>query len=104
MTNVRAVTIFRFFGAISSSFHRTQFMPNVEQRLDTIVAMVASSIPTPDKIKLSIIHVTGHLYAALHQKNCAPAERDSYAAPQPGSRVFNRAPTPASLDGATVLG
>jgi hypothetical protein len=70
-----------FSGAISSSLHRTHFIPKVERRLDTIVAMVASSMPIPDRSNLSTIQIGSesfslmqeNFYAALHQRRGVPA-------------------------------
>ena len=72
-----------FSGAISSSLHRTQFIPKVERRLDTIVAMVASSMPIPDRTNLSTIQIGGesfslvqdNFYTALHQRRGGASSR-----------------------------
>ena len=77
MTDVRAVTVFRFFGGNQLVFAQTQLIPKVERRMDIIVAMVTSSFPIPDKASLPTIQIRGDsfslmqedFYTALHQKN-----------------------------------
>jgi hypothetical protein len=100
MTNVRAVTVFRFFGGYQLVFPSNAV--GSESRSSGYHRCHGDLVDTdPDKFKLSIIDIrASHLHAALHQLSRC----ETFAAPQPGSRVFNPAPAPASLDGATALG
>src|SRR6476660_3469081 len=61
-----------FSGAISSSLQRTQLIPKVERRLDTIVAMVASSMPIPDRINLSAIQIRDESFSVMQENFSMP--------------------------------
>jgi hypothetical protein len=84
MTNVRAVTVFRFFRG-----YQLVFAPNAvfaERGAATGYHRCHGDLldTDPDKFKLSIIDIrASHLHAALRQLSRC----ETFAAPQPGSRV-----------------
>ena len=80
---------------------------NVKQMIEVANAAVPRITPAQAKEMMAkgktlVVDVrdASHLHAALHQLSRC----ETFAAPQPDSRVFNPAPAPASLDGATALG